>query len=142
MGPKMVSFFICLFFAIGQLSSHAEVQQTGKGSLINFDQLKNDYQKLGNDWRKKRAFCMELIDRKVIEDDGRQLQPVLKLFGTDVFVITGQPGSECSASVHFEQQPKSDGDATRAKGFIGWYLYVKSNRLGQIEDYYLSNRHK
>jgi len=71
-----------------------------------------------------------------------KLQPVLKIFGKDVFVITGQPGSECSASVHFERQPKNDGDETRAKGFIGWYLYIKSNRLGQIEDYYLSNRHK
>jgi len=83
---------------------------------------------------------MELIDREVIEDDGRQLQPVLKIFGKDVFVITGQPGFGCSASVHFERQPKNDA-MKPGKRFYSWYLYIKSNRLGQIEDYYLSNRH-
>ena len=140
---NVVSFFICLFVGIGQLGANAEVQQTGKESLVDFEQLKNDYHKLGDDWRKKRAFCIELIDRQVIED-GKQLPSVLKIFGKDVFVITGQPTatSECSASVHFERQPKSDGDVTRAKSFSGWYLHIESNRFGQIEVYYLSNRHK
>src|SRR5258708_34383552 len=96
-----VSFFICLFVGIGQLSSYAEEQQTRKESLVDFDRLKSDYHKLGDDWRRKRAFCIELIDRQVIQD-GKQLPSVLKIFDKDVFVIRGEP---TSTFVHFERQP-------------------------------------
>jgi hypothetical protein len=117
-------------------------QQVLKDGSVNADKMKKQYSSLRDDWKRKRAFCIDLIDKEIIKR-GDKLAPALDIFGDDIFIVAGDPQAKCSALVLFQKQSSEtheyDESAPDAIGFDGWYLWIESEQEGKIERYHLSN---
>jgi hypothetical protein len=99
--------------------------------------LRDQYRNIGDNWQKKRDFCIDLIDRRVIVKGADQLS-ILEIFGSDAVYKKNKSTSPFSAIVRFEKQT-GDAKATVHVPFKGWYLFLESDSDGRIWNYFLSN---
>ena len=138
-----ITYVLIVCFTLAGTFVFAQIAGKPEESKMNVESASQKYRRIGNNWKAKRALCIELIDTGIVSR-GARLTHILKVFGNDAKVFTGSPSSKCFATVFFEEQQKADPAENEAfaRAYHGWYLHISSDTNGKVEDYSLSNLHK
>jgi hypothetical protein len=146
-----VCFFVCSC-ADKQASPRTNPESSGTAQVLKAQdeiepsimsfllEQKNAYDMAKSD-TERRLICLRLIDEGVIAP-GLPISHLDIVFGTRFSDdLPKKSGSLSFREVYFSPQPKHE-DLLLSTSPVGWYLFVKYNWLGKIENYYLSNINK
>lgn len=144
---------ICVTLLLFMCSCVSEKGPEQAGHNMSLSEWKKQYDNAQTP-NEKRAVCISVIDNGLIHE-GCNVSILDQIFGTSFSSkVSGVKKGQLQAGViHLETRtwqesapypPTGGGYQVRPSqtGFVGWYLVVKYNYRGAVEEYYLSNRHK
>jgi hypothetical protein len=140
MKNRFIFLFVSLIFALAlahPVASQTKVSRSEDSAKI--DALSKEYNSFDRkDWKKRRDFCVRLIDDRIISDDTKT-DDVRRIFAPDLHYHRATKEHPAGGFVSFERPEKLD---PTVQNRIGWHFSFQSSDNGYLWNYFLTDFNK
>jgi hypothetical protein len=137
MKAKLVSVLI-LYFAY-QNCAFSQSQPSEAQHAAKIESLAKEYNSFGRkDWKKRRDFCIQLIDEGGISDVTK-VKDVRRIFATDLHYHEATDKLPAGGFVAFERPINQK---SNVQNRLGWHFSFESSANGYLWNYWLTDFNK